>query len=45
MKEVNLRVILNYLLSLFKQNKETSDITIIIVKGNNNGIIDVEKHK
>jgi len=44
MKEVNLRVILNYLLSLFKQNKETSDITIIIVKGNN-GIIDVEKHK
>lgn len=45
MKKVNLKVILNYLLCLFKQNKKASDITIIIVKGNNNGNIDVTNQK
>jgi len=45
MNKVNLKVILSFLFSFFKPIKKASDITIIIVKDNNNCNIDVEKQK
>ncbi len=40
MKKVDLKAILNFIISFFKKLKKTSDITII-VKNDNNGNINV----
>ncbi len=44
MKKVNLKVILDYIICFIKQ-KKTSDITIIVVKNDNNSNMNVTLHK